>query len=154
MAAVPRVLVLGVALAALAGSGAGCGAGGGRPATGPTAAGTVNRAGTVRGPEAAQATAQTEFGLLAGGDYAGAWDLWTADAQRAVGRADFVALGATCPRGVPATATVRRLVDDDTVALDWRRGDRTGTATVVYTGGSWRYQPDRSTLDGYRQGRC
>jgi hypothetical protein len=150
VAALARVLVLGVALCAVTG----CTAGGGRVVSRPSAAGTVNRAGTVRGPEAAEATAQTEFGLLAGGDYGGAWDLWTVEAQRAISRADFVALGAGCPRGVPAEATDQRLVDDGTLTLDWRRGDQTGTARVVYTGGAWRYQPDQSTLDGYRQGRC
>src|SRR5258706_15465881 len=110
----------GLALALLA---AAPGCGGGHVAAGPSAAGTVNRAGTVRGPEAARATAQTEFGLLAGGDYGGAWDLWTAAAQEAVGRADFVALGATCPRGVATTATGQRLLDDDTASVDWRQGD-------------------------------
>jgi hypothetical protein len=142
-----RVLALALVLAV-----AGCD--GGRQPTGPSSPGPVNRAGTVRGPEAARATAQTEFGLIAGGDYGGAWDLWTAAAQQAIGRADFVALGAKCPRGLSTTATGQRPVDDDTVTVDWRRGDQTGTARLVYTGGAWRYQPDQSTLDGYRQGRC
>jgi hypothetical protein len=138
-------------LAAVVVVAAGCG---GRTAVGPTVAGTVNGAGTVRGPEAARATAQTEFGLLAGGDYGGAWDLWTATAQEAVTRPAFVALGATCPRGVPATFAGQTVLDDDTVTVDWRRGDLTGTARLVYEGGAWRYQPDQSTMDGYRQGRC
>jgi hypothetical protein len=131
---------------------AGCG--GARPVSGPTVAGTVNRAGTVRGPEAARATAQTEFGLLAGGDYGGAWDLWTEAAQGTINRSAFVTLGSTCPRGVPATFAGQTVVDDDTVTVDWRRGDLSGTARLVYENGAWRYQPDQSTMDGYRQGRC
>jgi hypothetical protein len=155
------VIRAGLVLAAVLFATAGCGGGplaagptAGPPATGPATAGAVNRAGTVPGPEGARATALTEFGLLAGGDYGGAWDLWTADAQRAVTRADFVALGAGCPRGVPAVQSGQTFVDDATVTVDWRRGDRTGTARLLYTGGAWRYQPDQSTLDGYRQGRC
>src|SRR5258706_15903032 len=112
----------GLALALLA---AAPGCGGGHVAAGPSAAGTVNRAGTVRGPEAARATAQTEFGLLAGGDYGGAWDLWTAAAQQAVARPDFVALRATCPRGVPVAEAGHPVLDEDTGSVDWRRGGPT-----------------------------
>jgi hypothetical protein len=144
-----RPVLLALAAALLVG-----GCGGGRQAARPGAAGTVNGAATARGPEAARTTALTEFGLLAGGDYGGAWDLWTAEARRVVPRADFVALGARCPRGVAAQPTGQTFVDDDTLTVDWKLGDRTGTARMVYTGGTWRYQPDQSTLDSYRQGRC
>jgi hypothetical protein len=137
---------------------AGC-AGGGGPAGGPDggsgsgSAAPANRAGAVRGPEAARATAQTEFGLLAGGDYGGAWDLWSDTAKAAIGRADFVALNTACPRrGVPVEVVTVRLLDDSDVDVDWKRGTQTGSARLVYAGGSWRYQPDQSTLDTYRSG--
>jgi hypothetical protein len=120
---------------------------------GPVGAGSANHAAGVANPEAATATAQTEFGLLAGGDYGGAWDLWSQAAQRAITRTDFVALNTACPqRGVPVQVVAVRPVGDDEVDIDWKRGSQSGTAELLYTAGTWRYQPSQSTLDSYRLG--
>jgi hypothetical protein len=83
----------------------------------------VNRAAQARGELAARSTAQTEFGLLAGGDYAHAWDLWSAAAQQAIGRAEFVALNSTCPAGLGMAATVTAAlpISDTTVLIQWQR---------------------------------
>jgi hypothetical protein len=115
---------------------------------------------TVPGVEAAQASALTEFGLLAGGDYGGAWDLWTERAQRAVSRSDFVRFQDTCPTalGVPVRVVSAQPADsagvDRTrdVVLTWQRGSVTGTARMMYADGSWRYEPDQATLNGYSRG--
>ena len=126
-----------------------------RPATpaGPGSASSANRAAAVANPEAATATAQTEFGLLAGGDYGGAWDLWSQAAQQSITRTDFIALNTACPQhGVPVEVVAVRPVGDTEVDIDWKRATQSGTALLLYTGGAWRYQPGQSTLDSYRLG--
>jgi hypothetical protein len=126
-----------------------------RPAV-SSSPGTVNQAAGVRSIEGARATAQTEFGLLAGGDYAGAWELWTDAAKRTVGRSDLVAHATACRPGLGMAAQVvsARTVDDNNIDVAWQRGARTGTARLVYTGGAWRFQPDPATLAGYAAGTC
>jgi hypothetical protein len=120
---------------------------------GPGSAGSANRAAGVANPEAAGATAQTEFGLLAGGDYGGAWELLSQAAQQSISRADFVAVNTACPlRGVPGEVVAVRPVNDGEVDVDWKRGQQSGTAQLLFVGGAWRYQPDQSTLDSYRLG--
>jgi hypothetical protein len=132
---------------------AGCGAD--RPGAPGTAA-SANRGAAVRNGAAAQATAQTEFGLLAGGDYGRAWDLWTEAAQQAVSRDDFVRLTSTCrPQlGVLTEVVSVHGIDDNTVDVTWKRGAATGVDRLLYSGGSWRYQPAEPTLDGYRLGHA
>jgi hypothetical protein len=132
---------------------AGCTADRPAGAGGPGDPGTANRAAAVANPEAAGATAQTEFGLLAGGDYGGAWDLLSQAAQQSITRVDFVALNTACPRrGVPGEVVAVRPVDGGEVDVDWKRGQQSGTAQLLFVGGAWRYQPDQSTLDSYRLG--
>jgi hypothetical protein len=117
-------------------------------ATGPGSAASANQAAGVRSLEAARATAQTEFGLLAGGDYGGAWDLWSDQAKQAVSRADFIARSTACPpgKGVMTQVVSTTLVDDNNVDVSWQRAGQTGTARLTYTGGTWHYQPDQATL--------
>jgi hypothetical protein len=122
-------------------------------ASGPGSAASANRAAGVDNPEAATATAQTEFGLLAGGDYGGAWDLWSQAAQQSITRTDFVALNTACPnKGVPVQVVATNPVNDREVDVDWKRGPQSGTAALLYASGTWRYQPSESTLDNYRLG--
>lgn len=132
---------------------------GGAPLTGcaghhpaPADPAAMNRPATVRNPQAAQATAQTEMGLLAGGDYGGAWDLWDAPAKATVDRARFVAYGTTCRPGLgqAVRVTATRRVDDDTYAMDWAGG----TLDVHWTGGSWRVSPGAGDLTRYASATC
>jgi hypothetical protein len=107
--------------------------------------------------EAASAAARTEFGLLAAGDYPGAWQQWTPAAQQAVDQAAFVRYFTTCeqPLGVAAQVTSVRQVDPGDVDISWQYGSaRSGTVRMVYTGGRWRFQPDQATLDRYAKGAC
>lgn len=143
-------------LAALTVAGCVAGCSGAEPratATGPGSAASANRAAAARGTAAAQATAQTEFGLLAGGDFAGAWDLWSATAQATISRPDFVRLNATCPppRGIPTSIVEIRMLDDSTAIVSWRQATTAGTSRIVYAAGAWRYEPVQSTMDAYRQ---
>jgi hypothetical protein len=108
--------------------------------------------------EAASSAARTEFGLLAAGDYTGAWQQWTVSAQHAVGQATFVRYSTTTcrqPLGMAAQVTSVRQVDPNNVDVSWQYGStRSGTVRMIYTGGHWRFQPDKATLAQYANGVC
>lgn len=112
-------------------------------------------------PDVRQATsvARREFGLLAGGGWAQAWQLWSDEARSALGQDDFVRAGSRCRAalGVPYVIDGAARVDATTVSVSWHRSDAAGTATVVYEGGAWRFSPDAGSLGEYRReaaGRC
>ncbi|MBY8882823.1 hypothetical protein [Actinacidiphila acidipaludis] len=115
--------------------------------------------GATGGPTAPQAgqalaVARQEFGLLSGGGWAQAWDLWTPTAQRAVPQAEFVRVNTECrpPVGVPYVIDASSVPDPTTVRVDWHRADTTGSATLSYRAGRWRFAPDARTLADYRPG--
>jgi hypothetical protein len=131
----------------------------------PDAPAPANRAAEATGELAARTTAQTEFGLLAGGDYAQAWDLWSAAAQHMITRADFISLNTLCPvgLGVAATVTAALPISSTEVLIQWQRpalseGDqpgstglgsgRTGRIRMIYVGGVWRFEPADADLHG------
>jgi hypothetical protein len=143
---------------------AGCG-GSSLPANPGTAA-PANRAAAAQSTLAAQTTAQTEFGLLSGGDYGHAWDLWSDPAKQVISRADFITLNTTCPvaLGTPTKVVAARPVSNTSVAVDWQRAAQTGvgqtgaaqtgaaqtgTVNMVYAGGAWRFEP---AAQDYRAG--
>jgi hypothetical protein len=118
-------------------------------ATGPGSAASANHAAGARSVTAARTTAQTEFGLLAGGDYGGAWDLWSDAAKKQLSRADFLALNRTCPPKLGTAVQITGVgeVDQNTVQVVWTGG----TARLVYAGDKWTFQPDQAALDRYAQ---
>ena len=92
---------------------------------------------------AAQQTAEQEFGLEVGGDYGGAWDLWTAAGRRSVSRAAYVRMSTTCPalRGLAFEITRLWRQDATTVGVRWRRGTEVGSNLLRYQDGTWRFEP-------------
>ena len=112
--------------------------------------------GPAPGPRPLQAAgvASREFGLLAGGGWAQAWTLWSDSARGALSQADFVRLNTECPPalGQPYVIDSTTQVDDSTVRVDWHRAAASGSDTLVYESGSWRFEPDAASLAGYRLG--
>ncbi|MFI0901518.1 hypothetical protein [Streptomyces sp. NPDC020983] len=102
----------------------------------------------------AYAVARQEFGRLSGGDWPGAWQLWTPDAQRAVPQAEFVRAGARCrpALGVPYVLGGGSRTGTDTFRVSWTHGGTSGSSTLRLTAGQWRFAPDPQTLAGYRPG--
>jgi hypothetical protein len=98
--------------------------------------------------------ASREFGLLAGGGWAQAWDLWSDSARQALGQADFVKLNTECRPvlGEPYVIDTATAVDPATVRVDWHRAEATGSDTVVYQDGAWHFVPDAASLAAYRLG--
>lgn len=102
----------------------------------------------------AYAVARQEFGRLSGGDWAGAWALWTPDAQRAVPQADFVRVNTACKAGVgqPYVIDSGTAKGPAALAVAWHHASTSGTSTVRYAAGRWRFAPDAATLASYRHG--
>lgn len=150
---VRTVLVAGITLAAAA-LPAACG--GSEPQATPTTASSVDHASGVLSVAAAKATAEREFGMLSGGNYGGAWELWTAGAQATVPKADFVSLGATCTaqRGVPYEVVSSRRINQYNVDITYTRAGTTGTSRLVFYSNAWHVKPDATVLNKYRAGRC
>jgi hypothetical protein len=128
---------------------AGCAAKPSLPANPGTAA-PPNQAAGAQFALAAQTTAQTEFGLLAGGDYGHAWDLWSDAAKQTIARADFITLNTTCPLGLGTLTKVlaARPLSSTSVAIDWQRDTRTGTVQMVYAAGTWHFEPPPQDYQG------
>jgi hypothetical protein len=139
---------LGLALAALF-LVSGCAGGTSLPQN-PGTAGPANQAARPQSALAAQTTAQTEFGLLAGGDYGHAWDLWSDSAKQAISRADFITLNTACPveLGVPTKVVAARALSSTSVAVDWQRNAQTGTIRMTYAEGAWRFEPASGEYSG------
>jgi hypothetical protein len=102
----------------------------------------------------ARSVAAQEFGLLAGGGWAQAWTLWSAEGQAAMRQADFVRLNTECrpALGEPYVIDAATDVDTTTVRIDWHQDSMTASSSVVYEQGAWRFQPDAQTLAAYRGG--
>jgi hypothetical protein len=128
---------------------AGCAAKPSLPADPGTAA-PPNQAAGAQSALAAQTTAQTEFGLLAGGDYGHAWDLWSDAAKQTIARADFITLNTACPLGLGTLTRVLtvRPLSSTSVAIDWQRDAQTGTVRMVYAAGTWHFEPAAQEYQG------
>ncbi|MET8388638.1 hypothetical protein ABZV14_37205 [Streptosporangium canum] len=96
--------------------------------------------------------AQVGLDAYSGGSYGDFWDLWSAQAQTAVAREEYVRLFQLCPQPVPdvrfAVTTVA-ITGDDARVQATRSGDTTDFA-FRYEGGSWRYVPPPEELQEYR----
>jgi hypothetical protein len=102
----------------------------------------------------ADAVATREFGLLSGGGWGQAWELWSAGAQQVIGQADFVRLNNSCrpALGIPYVVGATTRIDRDTVRVDWHRATAGGSNTLVYQNGAWHFVPDPASLADYGLG--
>jgi len=111
--------------------------------------------------QAAQVAAEQVFDNLSEGDWAGAWDLWTDNAKTAIAKDAYVDLVPTCTaQQGDYMVTAVTPVDDSTATVKWRHTPTgsttslTGTSTVRYQGGAWKFEPDATALTAYRQNKC
>ena len=64
--------------------------------------------------EGARNAAQTVFDRFSGGDFAGAWDMYTAKGKQAISKADYVKLNEACSRkGLAISLTSARMEGPD-----------------------------------------
>ena len=111
--------------------------------------------------QSAQVAAEQVFDNLSEGDWAGAWELWTDSAKTAIGKDAYIDLVSTCT-GQQGEYQVTGVtpVDDSTATIKWTHApaagaaNQTGTSTVKYQNGAWRFEPDPAALAAYRQNKC
>ncbi len=128
------------------------------PAAGASApaAGATAPAGSAVPPQGvqAEAVAEQEFGLLAAGDWGGAWGLWTDSAKQVLSEADYVKLNTECPPGLGVAYVIVQIqrIGTTTVLVLWKRGPASGRNNMLYQNGAWKFAPGVAELDGYRLG--
>jgi hypothetical protein len=103
--------------------------------------------------EGAKAAAQTVFDRFSGGDFAGAWDMYTAAGKAAISQADYVKLNEACSRkGLAIQLTSARMDGTDKAVVIAKQLVATQSYTMVYENNAWKLQPAPEGLALYKLG--
>jgi hypothetical protein len=103
--------------------------------------------------DGAKNAAQTVFDRFAAGDFAGAWDMYTAAGKQAITKADYVKLNQACSRkGLAIQLTSARMDGPDRAVVIAKQLVATQSYTMVYEGDAWRLEPAREGLALYKLG--
>ena len=103
--------------------------------------------------EGARAAAQTVFDRFSGGDFAGAWDMYTAAGKQAISKDDYVKLNEACSRkGLAIQLTSARMEGADRAVVIAKQLVAAQSYTMVYEGDAWRLEPAKEGLALYKQG--
>jgi hypothetical protein len=89
------------------------------------------------------------------GDYAGAWELYTAAGKAAISKDDFVRLQTACPpksRGQQARAVEGRLEDPNTAVIRIEVAGATAARTMRNEGGHWLIEPSDTAMADFKLG--
>jgi hypothetical protein len=89
------------------------------------------------------------------GDYAGAWELYTASGKAAISKDDFVRLQTACPpkaKGQQAKALEGRLEDPNTAVIRLQVAGETAARTLRNEGGHWLIEPSDSAMADFKLG--
>lgn len=102
----------------------------------------------------AQTAAEQVASLFSAGDWGSTWDMFAAEAQRAITRSDYIKLKTTCPGpvGTPLTVKSVRFVGPKLATFV---GTRLGVDLVYelrYEAGQWRLTFSSTDLQDYRKG--
>jgi hypothetical protein len=103
--------------------------------------------------EGAKAAAQTVFDRFSGGDFAGAWDMYTAAGKKAISKEDYVKLNQVCSRkGLAIQLTSARMEGADRAVVIAKQLVAAQSYTMVYEGDAWKLEPAKEGLALYKQG--
>jgi hypothetical protein len=103
--------------------------------------------------DAAKAAAQTVFDRFAGGDFAGAWDMYDAAGKKAISQADYVKLNQVCSRkGLAIQLTSARMDGTDRAIVIAKQLVAAQSYTMVYENNAWKLEPAKEGLALYAQG--
>jgi hypothetical protein len=103
--------------------------------------------------EGARAAAQTVFDRFSGGDFAGAWDMYTQAGKQAISKADYVKLNEACSRkGLAIQLTSARMEGTDRAIVIAKQLVAAQSYTMVYEGNGWKLEPAKEGLALYKQG--
>ena len=121
-------------------------------------AGNAAAAAAAGGPEpktieGARAAAQTVFDRFSGGDFAGAWDMYTSAGKAAISQADYVKLNQACSRkGLAIQLTSARMEGTDRAIVIAKQLVAAQSYTMVYEGDAWKLAPAKEGLTLYKLG--
>ena len=112
----------------------------------------------ANGPEpktidGAKAAAQTVFDRFAGGDFAGAWDMYTAAGKQAISKDDYVKLNEACSRkGLAIQLTSARMDGTDHAIVIAKQLVAAQSYTMAYENNAWKLEPAKEGLALYKLG--
>ena len=103
--------------------------------------------------DGAKAAAQTVFDRFSGGDFAGAWDMYTDAGKQAITKADYVKLNTACSRkGLAITLSSARMEGADRAVVIAKQLVAAQSYTMVYEKDSWKLEPAKEGLALYAKG--
>ncbi|MFC4064730.1 hypothetical protein [Actinoplanes subglobosus] len=103
--------------------------------------------------DGAKAAAQTVFDRFSGGDFAGAWDMYTAAGKKAITKDDYVKLNTACSRkGLAIQLTSARLEGTDKAVVIAKQLVAAQSYTMVYEQDAWKLEPAKEGLSLYKMG--
>ena len=117
-----------------------------------------NAAAAAGGPEpktvdGARNAAQTVFDRFSGGDFAGAWEMYTTAGKQAISKEDYVKLNEACSRkGLSIQLTSARMEGTDKAIVIAKQLVAAQSYTMVYEADAWRLEPAKEGLALYKQG--
>jgi hypothetical protein len=118
-------------------------------------AGTATEAG---GPEpktleGAKAAAQTVFDRFGGGDFGGAWEMYTTAGKQAISKADYVKLNEACSRkNLAIQLSSARMEGTDKAVVIAKQLVAAQSYTMVYEQDAWKLEPAKEGLALYAKG--
>ncbi|MFI5491614.1 hypothetical protein [Actinoplanes sp. NPDC051859] len=110
------------------------------------------------GPEAknldgAKKAAQNVFDRFSGGDFAGAWEMYTAAGKAAITKDDYVKLNEACSRkGLSITLSSARMEGTDKAVVIAKQLVAAQSYTMVYEETAWKLEPAKEGLALYAKG--
>ena len=103
--------------------------------------------------ESAKIAAQTVFDRFAGGDFAGAWDMYTATGKQSISKDDYVKLNQACSRkGLAIQLTSARLEGTDKAIVIAKQLVAAQSYTMAYENNAWKLEPAKQGLALYKLG--
>jgi hypothetical protein len=103
--------------------------------------------------DGAKLAAQTVFDRFSGGDFAGAWELYTAAGKKAISKDDYVKLNQTCSRkGLAIQLTSARMDGADKAVVIAKQLVAAQSYTMLYESDAWKLSPAKEGLALYSQG--
>ena len=117
-----------------------------------------NAAAAAGGPqpktvEGAKEAAQNVFDRFSGGDFAGAWEMYTTEGKQAISKDDYIKLNQACSRkGLAIQLASARMEGTDKAIVIAKQLVAAQSYTMVYEGEAWKLQPAKEGLALYKLG--
>jgi hypothetical protein len=103
--------------------------------------------------DGAKIAAQTVFDRFSGGDFGGAWDMYTATGKQAISKADYVKLNEACSRkGLSIQLSSARMEGTDKAVVIAKQLVAAQSYTMVYENDAWKLEPAKDGMALYAKG--